>query len=164
MTNKSTEAYTDVFEYIEKNIFNLKPASFMTDFEGGMRAAINQCYPDAVLHGCWYHYKAAVRRRCVVEGLYKMITENPSVRTVYRMLLNLPLLPPDSIERGFDITVATSRSMKVFKFFKKIFEYFRGYWIVVVNGFVFIFSSYQSKKLNCSNESSRVKLCTFDDV
>lgn len=142
MTNKSTDAYTDVFNYIEENVFNLRPASFMTDFESGMRAAINKCYPNAVLHGCWYHFKAAVRRRCLKEGLYMMIAENPSARKIYRMLLNLPLLPPSSIEEGFTIIVNIARSERLFKYFNKVFGYFKSYWLQqVVSGSAIINAS-----------------------
>lgn len=130
MTNKSTDAYTTVFNYIENHVFKLKPSRFMTDFEEGMRKAIKICYPNATLNGCWYHFKAAVRKRCIKEGV--RIKEG-NARTIYRMLLNLPLLPPDSIVMGFSIIMETARSLRVSKPFKKIFNYFQGYWMKVVS-------------------------------
>lgn len=54
MTKKTSECYMDVFKYIEDNIMNLKPNSFMSDWEAGMRKAISICYPDARISGCWY--------------------------------------------------------------------------------------------------------------
>lgn len=138
MTNKSTEAYKAVFNYIEKNIFKLKATSFITDFEHGMRAAINVCYPNAVFHGYWYHFKAAVRRRCLQEGLYSMMAENPFGRRIYRMLLNLPLLPSESIEAGYNIIVDMARDKNLFKRFEHIFLYFQGYWLRLVSLFPFI--------------------------
>lgn len=62
MTNKTTKAYSEVFKYIDKNIFKLKPNLIMTDFEKGMRKAINRFFTKVKLHGCWFHYDQAIQR------------------------------------------------------------------------------------------------------
>lgn len=138
MTSKSTDAYKSVFNYIENNIFELKATSFMTDFESSMRAAINLCYPNADLYGCWYHFKAAVRRRCLQEGLSRMTKENPFAQTIYRMLLNLPLLPPESIEAGYKSIVEMAQNKNLLEGFKHIFLYFQNFWLRIVSLFSFI--------------------------
>lgn len=86
MSGKSAELYTDVFNHIEKNIFSMKPARFMTDFESGLRKAIKTCYPDAALHGCWYHYSAAIRRKMRNLGMQRTINNNEHARKIYRQV------------------------------------------------------------------------------
>lgn len=103
MTKKTTESYIAVFKYIEDNLFKLKPANFMTDFEAGLRKAILICYPTIPLHGCWYHYCSAVRRKALHLGLFSLLRDDLSARAIYKKLLNLPLLPSDHIVPGFEI-------------------------------------------------------------
>lgn len=132
MASKSTSAYEAVFNYIENQIFSMKPAMFMTDFEGGMRKAINNCYPGAELHGCLYHYKAAVRRKFLSINMYGLITEDTNARKIYRMLTNLPLLPSQSIELGYEIIKEKAHSDQLAGEFRKIFKYFEEFWLQVV--------------------------------
>lgn len=132
MSNKSAEAYEKLFGYIEENVFKLNPTSFMADYEGGIRKMINNLYPNAILLGCWYHFKAAVRRNCG-RSLLLTIADNPNAGMVYRMLLNLPLLPPNKIEEGYGIIKRIAKECILFKCFKHIFEYFENFWLRVVN-------------------------------
>lgn len=140
MSNKSAEAYQAVFDFIENKVFEMKPSEFMTDFEGGMRKAINQCYPNAILRGCWFHFKAAVRRRFMSLHMYRLITDDLKARKIYRMLMNLPLLPPESIENGYQIIKEEARSNKLTKVFQQIFTYFERYWLKVVVGLYYLYS------------------------
>lgn len=61
MSRKSTDSYTAAFNYINDNIFELNAASFMTDYECGMRTALAL---SAELRDCWFHYCQAIRRKC----------------------------------------------------------------------------------------------------
>lgn len=117
MSNKSAEAYEKLFRYIEDNVFKLKPKSFMADHEGGIRKAINKCYINATLSGCWYHFKAAVRRNCS-RYLLQIIAECPIAGTIYRMLF-LPLLPSNKVEEGFQTICSQilSKSLYILKTF-----------------------------------------------
>lgn len=134
MSSKSTEAYEAVFKFIENNVFKMNPSEFMTDFEAGMRKAINKCYPNAILRGCWYHFKAALRRRFISLHMFRLITDDSSARQIYRMLSNLPLLPPLAIAMGYAIIKEEARSAKLTKVFRKIFIYFERYWLQLVVG------------------------------
>lgn len=132
MSNKSAQIYQAVFEFIEQYVFEMKPAEFMTDFELGMRKAINTCYPNAILRGCWFHFKAALRRRFMNLHMYRVITDDLNARKIYRMLSNLPLLPLQSIEKGYQMIKEEAQSKKLLKVFKKIFIYFERYWLNLV--------------------------------
>lgn len=132
MSGKSTELYMRVFEYIENNIFNLNPAQFMTDFEAGLRKAINKYYPHAILHGCWYHFCAAIRRQLLSLNLYELTMNEPIAKAIYRQILSLPLLPPESILSGYNVVKTVARNNKLYQQFKPMFEYFNSYWIAMV--------------------------------
>lgn len=131
MTHKSADSYIAVFNYIEK-FFELKPARFMADFEGGIRKSIRKRYPKADLHGCWFHYCSSIRRKFRSYGMAKLISDNRNVFIIYRMLLHLPLLPAKDIYRGFVVVKNEAKARKVSTHFKKAFEYFENYWIELV--------------------------------
>lgn len=132
MSNKCTEAYEAIFNYIENELFAMDPASFMADFEAGIRKAIKKCYPSAKLFGCWYHFSAAVRRRMTKNGLRKLIKDNPEALAVYLKLLRLPLLPPNCIVEGYNLIVKEARSKKLYSKFQNLFSYFEKFWMSMV--------------------------------
>lgn len=141
MTRHTAEAYLAVLKYIEDNIFKLKPDKFMTDFEAGMRKAIREFYPNVALHGCWYHYCAALRRNALRLGLYDLLKNDWNARRSYRKLLNLPLLPFNKFIEGFKHIEQETRNFKLHKEFKKFFTYFKNYWLKLVYNHV-LFSIY----------------------
>lgn len=132
MTDKEAASYQAVFEYIEKNVFKLQAAEFMADFETGLRAAIKKCYPEALLHGCWYHYSAAIRRRLMTLDMHQIITDDSSGIEIYRMCLSLPLLPQERILDGFNVVQEFAREKGLFREFKKFFKYFNDFWMHLV--------------------------------
>lgn len=132
MSDKCADTYKKVFMYIESNVFKLRPAHFMTDFETGMRKAIRECYPDVILHGCWYHFCAAVRRKLLSFNLYQLIVEIPTAMVLYRMLICLPLLPHEFILEGYRIIKEEAKAKKLYKQFSPLFKYFESFWLELV--------------------------------
>lgn len=136
MSNKRADAYEAIFNYIENKIFAMKPTSFMADFEGGIRAAIRNCYPAAKLHGCWYHYSAAVRGKMTSYGMRRFINENQDAMGIYLQLLRLPLLPDDFIVAGYHLIEKEARDKGLYSKFKKLFTYFNHFWLSMVSQFI----------------------------
>lgn len=126
MSGKTAELYSEVFNYIEKNIFSMQPSQFMCDFETGLRSAIKKCYPSTRLYGCWFYYTSAIRRRMIGLHLYKLISEDANAATIYRMLLHLPLLPSGFISKGYKFMKNEARERNLHNVFKPIFTYFVG--------------------------------------
>lgn len=139
MTRATAIAYKAVFKYIEDNIFKLKPTRFMADFEAAMRKAITEFYPSAILHGCWFHFCAAIRKRALSLGFYALMKENSAAWTILKMLMCLLLLPADKIVDGFHSIVNLSIKIDLFNKFKKLFAYFNSYWLTVVCELVLFF-------------------------
>lgn len=133
MTRRTAECYEAVFRYIENNIFQLEPSVFMTDFEGGLRNAINSFYPRARLRGCWFHYCSALNKKATALGLKKFFKNNSSARLIKHELMCLPLLPADSITTGFKIVERHAQREKVYERLDVFFQYFEKYWIKTQN-------------------------------
>jgi transposase-like protein len=55
MDKKTEAAYKKVFEFL-KSKYGIIVRYATTDFEIGMRNAIQSVYPDVQLQGCWFHY------------------------------------------------------------------------------------------------------------
>lgn len=101
MTNKSEEAYTHVFRYIEENVFHMAPTSFMSDFERGMRNAFRTVYPGCIIYGCWFHYCQAIRRKSTqMPGFAKFLKGNVDAKKLFHKFMALPLLRLDLIPNG----------------------------------------------------------------
>lgn len=129
MSGKSAKEYEAVIRYIENNVFNLEPSQFTTNFEPGLRKALILCYPLAIISGCWFHYCSAIRRKVLSLRLYGLISENRNARSINRKLMNLPLLPPQSILEGYEIIRNEAKSNGFLLAFKKVFEYYEGFWL-----------------------------------
>lgn len=130
MTNKTIDAYMDVFKFIEENSFELKPASIMSDYEDAMRAAIKKCWPNCDIRGCWFHLKQAVQRRCKADpNLKQLLKKNFNARKIKNMLANIPLLPEDKITEGYECVRAFAKEKKLSAEFGELFSYFERQWL-----------------------------------
>ena len=84
MSNKSENIYTHLFEYIDKEIFSFKCASFMTDYETAMKNALKVIYPEIELRSCWFHFAQAVKKKSSqVANFRSTIQSNKAARQVY---------------------------------------------------------------------------------
>lgn len=129
MTRKTAESYKALFEYIEKEIFELKPAEFMTDYEDGMRLGIKTRWPTVIIRGCWFHYSKAILKRCRKLSLTKLLKENADAKAIKKQLAALPLLPANQIEEGFAAIQKLASKKKLTKRFRRLFSYVRSYWL-----------------------------------
>lgn len=129
MSNRTTESYKAVFDFIESRIFKLEPTGLMTDWEAGMRNALRVCYPEAILRGCWYHFCAAIRKKCLMLGLHSILKYEADARLIKFQITSLPLLPPESFEEGYEYIKNMAKDFDLFSTFQALFSYFEGYWI-----------------------------------
>lgn len=131
MSSKSTECYNALFQYIETMIFELKPASFMCDYENGLRKSLKTIYPNSIISGCWFHHNQAVRRKCRMlrKKFFRALKQDRNKAKIYRKLLLLPLLPQDMIQEAFDGLVLDAEMFECYDFFKPIFEYYQKQWL-----------------------------------
>lgn len=131
MSGKTAKLYDEVFEFIEANhLFIISPnAHFMLDFETGLRKAIAKRYPKATVNGCWYHYEAALRRKCRSLHMLRLLADDDEANKIYRKLLSLPA---EYIETGYDLIKIEAREKGLKKCFTRFFIYFENVWLEMV--------------------------------
>lgn len=127
-TNKTTACYTAILKYIEDYIFKLEPDEIITDFEAGLRLAINNYFPRVILRGCWYHYCARLRQRFAILGLKSLLKSNANAGLIKKEFMSLPLLPAEKFTEGFEHIKRITKDFGLSEQFKSFFEYFT-YWI-----------------------------------
>lgn len=132
MTHKSEKAYRQVFEYVNANLFDMKCASFMTDFERAIRGALRAVAPGVPCHGCWFHYSQALQRRSGTDGLTKYLKNNKVAHLIYKKLRFLALLPAAKISLGFNILKQEALDLQHEKFNLYV-EYVFDHWITKVS-------------------------------
>lgn len=129
MSNRTTDCYTSVFNYIENEVFKLEPAGLMTDWEAAMRNALRIRYPNSKLRGCWWHHRHAVRRKCRNLGLHDLFKYNSDARMIKQQLLSLSLLPHESFTEGYNYIKNLTNRCKLSKDLKGLFSYYERFWI-----------------------------------
>lgn len=131
LTNRKTaECYTDIFEFSNEK-FNLEPKEIITDFELGLRKAIKSVWINANLRGCWFHFCSAIRKKAIILGMHSILyskNANADAVLLKNMLMNIPLLPPESIEEGYTIVKSKILESLFADKFKELLAYFEGYW------------------------------------
>lgn len=132
MSNRTSECYTAVFNFIENEVFKMEPTEIITDFEAGMRNAINTVYKNVTLRGCWFHYCCAIKRMALKLGLRNVLKTMQEARFVYYKLMSLPLLPTEQFLNGYQYIKAHAQRKTFWSNFQSLFEYFESFWIAQV--------------------------------
>lgn len=133
MSSKSAVCYKSILKFIEKKVFKLEPGEFITDFELGMRSAINKIYPTVPLRGCWYHYCAALRKNFLKFGLHSLLKSNALARMIKAELMSLPLLPAEHFKEGYEFIKLSAKNWKLSNNLMEMFIYFENYWFAQVS-------------------------------
>ena len=106
MQDRKSETYHAVFESISKKfdeLLNVKlsPKVIKVDFEQIVISAIQQCFPEAKVTGCNFHFNQSSYRRVQHEGLVQDYRENTEVQQHIRMVAALAHLPEDEVIDGW---------------------------------------------------------------
>lgn len=137
MSNRSTEAYTAVFNYIQQKIFDLRPTQIMTDFEAALRKSIKKCYPTVELKGCWFHYERALHNKARELGLHELQKTNSDARFILKELMCLPLLPSEYFREAYESIRSKTIEYGIFTQLGPLFRYYDSYWMGQVNTIFF---------------------------
>ncbi|XP_046806265.1 uncharacterized protein LOC124419747 isoform X2 [Lucilia cuprina] len=130
MSKKSKEAYKELLQYIQENIFDMDPSKCVTDYEQGLRAAINSVFPRSKLVGCWFHFCQAIRRSVTKQKpLLEFLRSSRNASLLYHKVLALPLLPPDLIKNSFKDIKSQIFLMDSNNIFLPFLKYFENQWI-----------------------------------
>ena len=57
MTNKTRSLYDGVYEKLKELLPDtVKPTTLISDYEKALQDGLQAIFPDAELHGCWFHF------------------------------------------------------------------------------------------------------------
>lgn len=136
MSRKTSAAYTAVFKFIEENIFELNPKSFMTDYESAMRKGLMAVYPSVQLNACWFHYsQAVVRKASKIPNFFKELRKDENLDRIFHKFLALPLLPHHEIFNAFTMLKMAIECRSKTHIFEPFLQYFSRQWLVKVSFF-----------------------------
>lgn len=137
MTLRDKDAYVELMRWVQANVCDLDPVSFMTDYEGALRNALKEVYPLCEVRGCFFHISQAVRRKASkLAGFLAELHANKKADHIFRQFLALPLLPKERIVEGFELLVRKSAVHG--ELFKKFVAYYERWWIKTVKKTTFI--------------------------
>jgi len=104
-SSKSTETYQLMFCELKRTFVNVgllyRPRSFNVDFELSMLNAIRSHFPNAIIHGCYFHYCQAVYRKLAELGLAPAFMGNKAFHIWVKKILACPYLPLASMDDYF---------------------------------------------------------------
>lgn len=135
MSKKSRKSYEHLFNYINSEILPLNGATFITDYEMGLRNALKTVFPTSKLFGCWFHYCQSVRRQITTKykDLAAHLRSNRKASLEYHKLLSLPLLPASHISGSFDMIKNQIEQFDHHFKFNSFLVYFENQWLKKVN-------------------------------
>jgi len=109
-TNKLKSTYKRIFRILKDNAVpghELQPESVLTDFESGLLPAIQEEFPMAQRHGCYFHFNQCLFRKIQNLGLQPIYTSDTSSRATLRLLMALPFAPLNFVQQvRFDLIKA----------------------------------------------------------
>ncbi len=106
LSSKSEPAYLLMYHDIKRCFTNagfpsVRPKSINVDYEQGMLNAIRHHYPNAAIHGCYFHYCQAVYRKLTELGLASAFLNNKAFFIWTKKILACPYLPLSEMEDYF---------------------------------------------------------------
>lgn len=128
MTSKEKQLYKTVFQYLRDG-FGFAPKEIMLDYESSSRNAAKEIFKTSKVCGCHFHFNQSLERKASqLDGLRGQ-TNDFDVRTILDMFKNLPLLPFDRIEEGFNAIKEHQMDLQLSETFATFNQYFEDFWI-----------------------------------
>lgn len=129
MNRKLEASYAHLFAYIDEHVLKLEPASFMTDFERGMRNALKTVWPAVEQYTCWFHFCQAVKRHSAQIPEFMSILRNEAATLrIYYEVMCLPLLPPTEMRQAFE-ELKTEAVAKHGTLYETFMRYIESHWM-----------------------------------
>jgi hypothetical protein len=107
LSSKTEEAYTNVFNLIKSSLASLSvefsPSVIQIDFEVAAFNAVRNCFPNAQVKGCFFHFGQAIWRRVQRLGLVSLYNEAGHFADLIQMISALALIPSEDIDNAWMI-------------------------------------------------------------
>ncbi|XP_050311003.1 uncharacterized protein LOC126746707 isoform X1 [Anthonomus grandis grandis] len=98
MERRTKILYDAVFAYLRENFPQFVNINVVTDYEVALVESLRNNFPNASLHGCFFHYCQAVLRKARTLGITRQIEGRPNGRVLLKKYYCLALLPAEMIE------------------------------------------------------------------
>lgn len=110
-TRKNEVFYRTMLQHLKSHAeeigLQLEPQYVSSDFKYSFINAARTMFPNAILHGCLFHFTQNLWKNAVIKGLNTELNSIPEVNQTIRALLALPFVPVtiSDIEEVFDVIV-----------------------------------------------------------
>jgi hypothetical protein len=102
LTRKTENLYTRVFNSLFDLNENLNPDSVMLDFELAAINAISSVFPNAVIKGCYFHFRKAIYRHIQGTPADVLYKNDDDARTLLKSLMALAFVPESDVVEAFE--------------------------------------------------------------
>lgn len=134
-SHKDTASYTQILEKLKEKEPNLNPEHTTLDFEAAAISAISGEFPEAEIHGCFFHFSQSIWRNIQKLGLSTKYAADADFAWQLRQLTAIAFVPPEKVRDAFK-TLKTKLKIKKraavgtidYKMIQ-LFHYFETTWI-----------------------------------
>ncbi|KAM0724354.1 hypothetical protein ACS0PU_013217 [Formica fusca] len=118
--------WSKVIEFVPNLLMNIK--FIMTDYECAAMSAMEKYFPNATIHGCWFHLNQALQRKWNHLGLRN------SSNIILSMAMTIPLLPEQYFTQAYCILWNTCEEKNPeYEKLKEFLNYFEKTWLSKVS-------------------------------
>lgn len=101
-TRKDAQTYSTIFRKLVEVKPTLDPKHIMVDFERAAMQEISAVFPEAEVHGCFFHFSQCIWRKIQQYGLATEYRDDAEFAAKLRYLPALAFMPCANIRKAFD--------------------------------------------------------------
>ena len=125
LPNKAESTYNALFDVLH-DLKQLNPQSVMSDYEKGLRNAVQCKFPNATIRGCLFHFNQCIYRAIQNDGLKKRYDSDADFALNIRHLSALAFVPPADVTATFEFLENTNHFLPEAQ---PVVEYFEDVWV-----------------------------------
>lgn len=105
--NRKTETYNEIFSQLLNIEPKINPTDITIDFEMAVINSVRTNFPQAEIHGCYFHFTQSVWRHVQSIGLQIPYTSDEDFAFQIRLLIALAFVPKENVVEAYDELIAT---------------------------------------------------------
>ncbi|ERL85866.1 hypothetical protein D910_03281 [Dendroctonus ponderosae] len=130
---KSKDLYMKIFSFVHENLApQLKPQEIISDYEANLYYALCIVYEESSIGGSMFYFIQNIYKKICSLNLARELELNANFRSIYNMILMLPLLPVNTILDGFSNIEFHARELDLDHLTSELFRHVRDEWIIKV--------------------------------
>ncbi|KAF7281884.1 hypothetical protein GWI33_004085 [Rhynchophorus ferrugineus] len=130
VNQKSQDLYKKIFNFLYYTLApNLRPDEIITDYEANLYYALGETYVESSIGGSIFYFTQNLYKVICGLQLAKELELNSNFRSIYNMLLMLPLLPVNTIVDGLKNIEIQAKEMGLESKTGDLFRYVHSEWI-----------------------------------